>query len=100
MGTLGLTTIRTTRTTRPPLGEHEWRLADLARAVDMPQITLYTWVARGWVHAHRHPDAPRRWVVHADPAEVERLRALHQVPRGQHLRRSWLANQQTTLDLQ
>jgi DNA invertase Pin-like site-specific DNA recombinase len=98
MGTLGLSTARTTRTTRPPLGEHEWWLADLARAVDMPQITLYTWVIRGWVHAHRHPDAPRRWVIHADPAEVERLRALHQVPRGQHLRRSWLANQQTTLD--
>ncbi len=80
----------------PPLGEHEWWLADLARELDMPQPTLYTWVNRGWVDARRHPEAPRRWVIHADPAEVERLRALHLTPRGQHNRRPWLAKQQAT----
>jgi hypothetical protein len=31
--------------------------------------------------------------VRADPAEAERLRALHHVPRGQHNRRPWLKNQ-------
>nr|WP_239377712.1 recombinase family protein [Frankia sp. Cj5] len=94
MGTLGLTEPATRRRSSPPLGEHEWWLPDLARALDMPPVTLYTWIGRGWVDAHRHPDAPRRWVVHADPAEVDRLRALHLTPRGQHTRRPWLAHQQ------
>jgi DNA invertase Pin-like site-specific DNA recombinase len=99
MNALGLTEPPATRRwPRPPLGEHEWWLADLARALDMPEITLYTWVGRSWVDAHRHPDAPRRWVVHADPAEVERLRALHRLPRGYHTRRPWLANQQAALN--
>ncbi|WP_397428960.1 recombinase family protein [Pseudofrankia sp. BMG5.37] len=96
MGTLGLTEPATQRHTSPPLGEHKWWLADLARELDMPQVTLYTWIGRGWVDAHRHPDAPRRWVLHADPAEVERLRALHLMPNGGHTRRPWLANQQAT----
>ncbi len=58
----------------------------------MSQITLDAWVRRGWATGYLHPQA-RLTVVRADPAEVERLRALHQVPRGQHNRRPWLANQ-------
>jgi hypothetical protein len=64
----------------------------------MPQVTLRTWVRRGWVDAHRHTDAPRRWVVRADPAEVERLRVLQKTPSSQHARRPWLANQQAALN--
>ena len=41
---------------------------------------------------------PRLRVVRADPAEVERLRALHQVPRGQHNRRPWLKNQAASIN--
>ncbi len=37
--------------------------------------------------------------MRADPAEVERLRALHQAPRGQHNRRPWLKNQETGINL-
>ena len=37
-------------------------------------------------------------VVRADPAEVERLRVLHQVPRGQHNRRPWLKNQEASIN--
>jgi hypothetical protein len=51
------------------------------------------WVRRGWATGYLHP-AIKRTVVRADPAEVERLRALHQTPRGQHLRRPWQNNQQ------
>jgi len=36
--------------------------------------------------------------VRADPAEAERLRALHQTPRGQHVRRPWLKNQEARID--
>jgi DNA invertase Pin-like site-specific DNA recombinase len=78
---------------RPPLDQHEWWLRDLADHLAMSAITLDSWVRRGWVTGYLHP-AIKRTVVRADPTEVERLRALHQMPRGQHLRRPWLSNQQ------
>ena len=58
----------------------------------MSQVTLDAWVRRGRAAGYLHPQA-RLLVIRADPAEVERLRALHQVPRGQHNRRPWLSNQ-------
>ena len=58
----------------------------------MPEVTLDHWVRRGWAAGYLHPQARLR-VVRAGPAEVKRLRALHQVPRGQHNRRPWLGNQ-------
>jgi hypothetical protein len=77
---------------RPALAQHEWWLHDLARHLGMPETTLDAWVRRGWATGYLHPQARLR-VVRADPAEVERLRALHHVPRGQHNRRPWLKNQ-------
>jgi hypothetical protein len=77
---------------RPALDQHEWWLRDLAAHLGMPEITLDHWVRRGWATGYLHPQARLR-VVRADPAEVKRLRALHQVPRGQHNRRPWLSNQ-------
>jgi DNA-binding MarR family transcriptional regulator len=78
---------------RPPLAEHEWWLRDLAGHLAMSPITLDSWVRRGWATGYLHP-AIKLIVVRADPAEVERLRTLHQTPRGQHNRRPWLKNQQ------
>jgi DNA invertase Pin-like site-specific DNA recombinase len=80
------------RRNRPALAQHEWWLRDLAEHLGMPEITLDAWVRRGWATGYLHPRA-RLTVVRADPAEVERLRTLHQVPRGQHNRRPWLKNQ-------
>jgi DNA invertase Pin-like site-specific DNA recombinase len=80
------------RAHRPPLAQHEWWLRDLADHLGMSHITLDSWVRRGWATGYRHP-VIKRTVVRADPTEVERLRALHQVPRGQHNRRPWLNNQ-------
>ena len=80
------------RRNRPALAEHEWWLRDLAAHLGMPEITLDAWVRRGWATGYLHPQA-RLLVVRADPAEADRLRALHQVPRGQHNRRPWLNNQ-------
>jgi DNA-binding MarR family transcriptional regulator len=74
------------------LDQHEWWLRDLAAHLGMSQVTLDSWVRRGWAAGYLHPQA-RLLVVRADPAEVERLRALHQVPRGHHNRRPWLSNQ-------
>jgi hypothetical protein len=80
------------RGNRPALAQHQWWLRDLAEHLGMSQVTLDSWVRRGWATGYLHPQARLR-VVHADPAEVERLRALHHVPRGQHNRRPWLKNQ-------
>ena len=82
------------RGNRPALAQHEWWLRDLAGQLGMSAITLDAWVRRGWATGYLHP-AIKRTVVRADPAEVERLRTLHHVPRGQHNRRPWLKNQAT-----
>jgi DNA invertase Pin-like site-specific DNA recombinase len=84
------------RAHRPPLAQHEWWLRDLAGHLAMSAITLDSWVRRGWATGYLHP-ATKLIVVRADPTEVERLRALHQIPRGQHNRRPWLKNQQADL---
>jgi hypothetical protein len=77
---------------RPALAQHEWWLRDLAAHLGMSQITLDSWVRRGWADGYLHPQA-KLTVVRAGPAEIARLRTLHQVPRGQHNRRPWLKNQ-------
>jgi DNA invertase Pin-like site-specific DNA recombinase len=91
LGALGLQHARAPAS-RPELGEHEWWLRDLAAHLGMSKVTLDAWIRRRWADGYLHPGA-RLIVVRADPAEVERLRALHQVPRGQHNRRPWLTNQ-------
>ena len=78
---------------RPPqglLGEHEWWLGELAGRIRMPKQTLYTWVRRGWVSSRQSTGHARRWVVWADEAELERLRRLHELPRGYHTHRKWI----------
>jgi len=94
LGTLGLQHARTP-SSRPELAEHEWWLRDLAGHLGMSKITLDAWIRRGWADGYLHPRA-RLIVVRADPAEVERLRVLHQTPRGQHLRRPWQQNQEAS----
>jgi hypothetical protein len=71
------------------LGPGEWWLADLAREIGMPAATLFGWLQRGWVTGRQEASPPRRWVITADSAEVERLRALHRLPAGYHNRRRW-----------
>ena len=72
------------------LGEHEWWLGELAERIRMPKQTLYTWVRRGWVSSRQSTGHARRWVVWADEAELERLRRLHELPRGYHTHRKWI----------
>jgi DNA invertase Pin-like site-specific DNA recombinase len=82
---------------RPALPQHEWWLRDLAGHLGMPEVTLDHWVRRGWATRYLHPQA-RLLVLRAGPAEVERLRALHHVPRGQHNRRPWLSRQAASMN--
>jgi hypothetical protein len=55
----------------------------------MPAATLFGWLRRGWIAARQDTRPPYRWIITADAAEVERLRALHQLPAGHHNRRRW-----------
>jgi DNA invertase Pin-like site-specific DNA recombinase len=73
------------------LGEHEWWLADLAQAVGMPSVTLFTWIRRGWVTGRQEEQPPRRWILWADEATLEQLRERHQRPTGYYTRRQWMA---------
>ena len=67
----------------------QWWLATLAREIGMPTATLFGWLKRGWVTGRQDTRPPYRWIITAGPAEVERLRALHQLPAGYHNRRRW-----------
>jgi hypothetical protein len=71
------------------LGPDEWWLTDLAQCLDLPPVTLYHWLRRGWLTARREDQSPRRWIIWADAAEVARLRAFHQRPVGEAAHRRW-----------
>ena len=77
------------RTDHGSLGPSQWWLAALAREIGMPTATLFTWLKRGWITGQQDTRPPYRWIITADHAEVERLRALHQLPAGYHNRRRW-----------
>ena len=77
------------RTDQGSLGPGHWWLAALAREIGMPAATLFGWLKRGWITGRQDTRAPYRWIITADSAEVERLRALHQLPAGYHNQRRW-----------
>jgi DNA invertase Pin-like site-specific DNA recombinase len=77
------------RTDHGSLGPGQWWLATLAREIGMPVATLFGWLKRGWITGRQDTRPPYRWIITANSAEVERLRALHQLPAGYHNRRRW-----------
>jgi hypothetical protein len=77
------------RTDHGSLGPGQWWLATLAREIGMPSATLFGWLRRGWAAGRQDTRPPYRWIITADQAEVDRLRALHQLPAGYHNRRRW-----------
>jgi DNA invertase Pin-like site-specific DNA recombinase len=66
---------------RPPSeNPKEWWLGDLADELDMPLMTLYGWMRRGWIKAHR---VRGQWAVTVTSQErhrLERLRRRHPSP--------------------
>jgi hypothetical protein len=77
------------------LSGNEWWLPDLARELPMSDVTLYSWIKRGWVRAYQQATPPHRWVIDADAAEVQRLREMHQRPLGYYARRVWTEEEPT-----
>jgi hypothetical protein len=78
----GLRGIRPRSKSNDLLGQEEWWFNDLARALDVPQPTLYSWRRRGWVHARQLPGPQGHWIMWADGDELDRLRRLRSSPRG------------------
>lgn len=72
------------------LSLYEWWLPDLARLLNMCDGTLYHWIKQEWVQAYQQEVAPKRWIIWADEAEVERLKQLRQVPISDRIRQRWL----------
>ena len=64
------------------LSAHDWREADLAKEVGIPEKRLKDWVTRGWATAvqRRHG---RTWVIYADADELHRLQQLAARQTGQ-----------------
>jgi hypothetical protein len=66
-------------------------MRELAHALEMPHVTLYTWLKRGWITARREPRPPHRWIVRANAAEQERLHLLHRRSLSQDGHQRWCA---------
>lgn len=63
---------------RPPSDDaNEWWLADLAAELEMPLVTLYGWMRRGWLNTRVHNG---KHVVTVSPVQLTHLRQL----RAQH----------------
>lgn len=59
----------------------QWLLSELAAELDMPWVTLYSWLRRGWVKGWKQPEPPHHWILQADATELSRLRALRRAPK-------------------
>ncbi len=85
------------RRAAPLLGPDEWWPTDLARTLGMPRVTLFGWIKRGIVTARQLGDRRRSWTIHADAAELERLRLLRRQSHGHGARQAWLDHQQAAI---
>jgi hypothetical protein len=80
---------------RPRVRHHEgflpdeWWPTELARHLHIPRGTLLHWIGLGVVRARQLDEPLHRWVVWADEAEQERLRAYHQRAIGDEFRHRW-----------
>jgi hypothetical protein len=67
----------------------EWTLNELAWQLQMPPVTVFSWLRKGWLQARQVVRGGHRpWLVWADAAELERLRARRAAPRrwARHVR--------------
>jgi DNA invertase Pin-like site-specific DNA recombinase len=81
-GCRSLSEVRPRRQSDDLLGKDEWWFSDLARALDLPQPTLYSWRRRGWIHARQLPGPQGCWIMWADGDELDRLRRLRSCSRS------------------
>jgi DNA invertase Pin-like site-specific DNA recombinase len=87
---LGLSRDRSRPTPTDALGPNEWWRSALAEHLGIPTGTLDHWIHRGWVRAYQQAQPPRRWIIWADAAELERLRQFRARPIADEVRRWWV----------
>lgn len=67
---------------------NEWTLQELAHELDMPQVTLYSWLRKGELNARRETWGTKsRWIIEAGKTELARLRSKRAAPRTWPLHR-------------
>jgi DNA invertase Pin-like site-specific DNA recombinase len=92
MNSLGLTKRYSRSKDLSKLSQDEWWLPTLAEELGMPKVTLYQWIRRGWVKAHKQKEGGNRWIIWANPQEIGRLRQLRNKPLGYRTRSHWIEN--------
>ncbi|MGM9319381.1 recombinase family protein [Deinococcus aquaticus] len=80
---------RAVRSRLPPRAGDWWTLPGLAQALEMPAVTLYTWLRRGVVNG-KQSTRGGSWRLWADDAEVRRLQALRSEPVGARYHQRWI----------
>ena len=61
---------------------NEWTLPELARKLDMPPVTLYSWLKNDRLTAKKVKIGSReQWLIQADKKEIRRLRSLRKKAR-------------------
>jgi DNA invertase Pin-like site-specific DNA recombinase len=88
---LGLGNTRRRGSSRAALGPDEWWARELASKLELSPSSLLYWIERGVVRARKENGGWRRWIVWADAAELERLRAYRRRDRAAEHRRRWTA---------
>lgn len=79
---------RATAAALADLGPDQWTVSRLATELGMPTVTVHNWIYRGWVSAE-HVPGHKFWVIHADAAELARLRERRARPPGYYTRARW-----------
>jgi DNA invertase Pin-like site-specific DNA recombinase len=82
---------------RPPRAGDWWTLDGLAQALNMPVVTLYTWLRRDVVKGEQL-ERGGTWRIWADDAEVRRLQALRAEPVGARFHRRWIDKATSMMD--
>lgn len=78
----GLRIQRRCRADEVERGADERTLAELAHLLQIPQPTLYVWMRRGHLKARQASSGSHPlWLIHADAAELARLRSWRAAPR-------------------
>jgi DNA invertase Pin-like site-specific DNA recombinase len=88
---LGLNQTHRHGRSREALGPDEWWGHELADQLAVSPSSLFYWIRHGLVRARKQSGGVQRWIVWADAAEVERLRAYRHRDIGAEHRRRWTA---------
>lgn len=65
-----------------------WTITSLADELQMPTATVYNWIRRGWITAHRAEHA-NTYIIDASENDLEQLSRRRALPPGYYTRQAW-----------